>query len=45
MNSLPKEEEVVLLHRRLGHPFILLKIMYPRLFKELSVDKLLCDTC
>ena len=46
MNSLPKEEEVVLLHRRLGHPsFTLLKTMYPRLFKELFVDELMYDAC
>ena len=43
VNSSPKEE-VVLLHRRQGHPsFILLKVMYPQLFKELSMEKLVCD--
>ena len=46
VNSLPKEEEIVLQHRRLGHPsFILLKVMYPQLFKELSMEKLVCNAC
>ena len=45
MNSLPKEE-VVLPHRRLGHPsFTLLKTTYTQFFKELFVDKLMCDAC
>ena len=40
LNSSPKEEEVVLLHRRLGHPsFILLKVMYPQLSIEFSMEK------
>ena len=46
VNSSPNEEEVTLLHRRLGHPsFTLLKVMYPHLFKQLSMEKLVCDAC
>ena len=46
VNSTPKEEEVILLHIRLGYPsFTLLKIMCPHLFKGLSGDKLICDAC
>ena len=46
VNSSPKEEEVILLHRRLGHPsFTLLKVMYPCLFTQLLMEKLACDAC
>ena len=41
-----EEEKAVLQHRNLGHCSIsLLQTMYPKFFKTLSIDKVVCDAC
>ena len=40
------KENIVLLHRRSGHPsFHLLKQVYPNLFKHMDIQSLICDSC
>ena len=44
--SVPAKKEAILIHRRLGHPsFNLLKMMYPSLIKNCSLDDLICNAC
>ena len=44
--SVPAKKEATLIHRRLGHPsFTLLKMMYPSLFKNCSIDDHICNAC
>ena len=39
-------KEAMLIHKRLGHPsFTLLKMMYPSLFKNCSINDLVCNVC
>ena len=41
-----KEERVIRLHRRMGHPpFDLLKTIYPSLFEGISSERLFCNAC
>ena len=45
VTSIPAKE-ATLIHRRLGHPsFTLLKMIYPSLFKNCSINDLVCDAC
>ena len=40
------EEQIWFRHRRLGHPsFNVLKIVFPSLFKNVSIESLHCDIC
>ena len=46
VTSVHAKKEAILIHRRLGHSsFTLLKMMYPSLFKNFSIDDLVCDAC
>ena len=41
-----QEREIYLLHRRLGHvPFGSLNILYPEIFRDMNIKKLVCDAC
>lgn len=45
-NRSPNKFEILLHHFRLGHPsFILLKSMFPLIFKKEDVSSFHCDTC
>ena len=44
--SSSKEERVILLHRRMGHPpFDLLRTLYPTLFQGIFEERLFCNAC
>ena len=44
--SVPAKKEATLIHRRLEHlSFTLLKMMYPSLFKNCSINDLICNAC
>ena len=46
VTSVPAKKEATLIHRRLGHPSLtLLKMMYPSLSKNCSIDDLICNAC
>ena len=44
--TIHSEEQIILLHRRLGHPsFHLLKQTHPTMFKGVNIERLICESC